>query len=626
VNPAQEECLDPPTADLQAALRLARAVAAGEVRAFLVAEAEAIPGVRSATLIEAGPIELDERGAAAMLALPIGDTDVLVALLDWSADEELERRLSEVAALAEPLLVNERRLSLSRLEARRDPLTGLRNRRALAEHLAKRGNRPVTVVFCDLDGFKRVNDELGYHAGDEALQEVGRIISSELRPGEEVFRVGGDEFCVVLEQGEEVAAKVGERLAAAVRGRTRAPELPGLSVGIAAAHADVGADGLIERASAALAEGRRARPREPLRGSLPRTALSVLVVDDDPGLRTLLRVTFEIAELEVTEAATAAEARAAIARRPPDAIVLDVELPDLDGLTLTKELRAESATAKIGIVLLTGGETEAAAARAAGADALVQKPFSPLELLEKVRRVAGAATGSRALAAIRAAHGDDQLLLYAGDLRRLLDVERRQRHALGRAYRETLGALANALETRDTGTAAHSIRVQRYASEIARAVEPGLLDDPSLEYGFLLHDIGKIGIPDQVLRKPGKLSPGEWRLMQMHAPIGAGILAEVGLLAGEGLGVVRHHHERWDGAGYPDGLAGEAIPLAARIFAVADALDAITSDRPYRKAQPWSTAVEEIAAQRGRQFDPQIVDAFREREPMLLRLHENVAA
>jgi HD-GYP domain-containing protein (c-di-GMP phosphodiesterase class II) len=114
--------------------------------------------------------------------------------------------------------------------------------------------------------------------------------------------------------------------------------------------------------------------------------------------------------------------------------------------------------------------------------------------------------------------------------------------------------------------------------------------------------------------------------MQMHAPIGAGILAEVGLLAGEGLGIVRHHHERWDGAGYPDGLAGEEIPLAARIFAVADALDAITSDRPYRKAQPWSTAVEEIAAQRGRQFDPQIVDAFAEREPMLRRLHQEVAA
>jgi ribonuclease P protein subunit RPR2 len=331
-----------------------------------------------------------------------------------------------------------------------------------------------------------------------------------------------------------------------------------------------------------------------------------------------------VAHIEVVEAASAAEARAALERRSPDAIVLDVGLPDGNGVSFTRELRARPNPP--GVLLLTGSDIEVAEARAAGAEALLRKPFSPLELLDKVYRAAGTHTGSRPLAAVWRAQADDQLLLYASDLRRLLEVERRQHEALGRAHRETLNALANALESRDTGTAAHSLRVQRYASEIAAVAEPALLADPSVEYGFLLHDIGKIGIPDQLLRKPGRLTTGERHVMQKHAPIGASILAQVGLLQKQGLGIVRHHHERWDGHGYPDRLKGDEIPIAARVFAVADALDAITSNRPYRKAQPWQTAVEEIRAQAGDQFDPDVVTSFLARQDELRHIHQQLAA
>jgi ribonuclease P protein subunit RPR2 len=253
------------------------------------------------------------------------------------------------------------------------------------------------------------------------------------------------------------------------------------------------------------------------------------------------------------------------------------------------------------------------------------KPFSPLELLAVVERLAGGLH-----AAPYRAQGkrlpDEQLLLYARDLRHLLELERGQRRLLESAYRETVTALASALESKDSGTGEHSQRVHRYAAELAEIVAPELADDESVVYGFVLHDFGKIGIPDNILRKPGPLTTMERRVMQTHTVLGEQMLSGVTLLQGGGLQVVRSHHERWDGRGYPDGRSGSEIPIAARVFAVADALDAMTSDRPYRSALEWEDAGREILAESGRQFDPDVVDAFTLGEDVLREIREELAA
>jgi response regulator RpfG family c-di-GMP phosphodiesterase len=354
--------------------------------------------------------------------------------------------------------------------------------------------------------------------------------------------------------------------------------------------------------------------------------MRILLVDDEPALRELLRATLESAEITVDEADSVAEAEAQVRRRRPSLIILDLRMPGVGGTELCRRLKASERTHEIPIVLLTGAdEAEARAAQAAGASALVRKPFSPLELLAVVEGVLGRAPVPVKPRRTRA--NEQELLLYARDLRHMLELERAQRSALQASYLETVTSLAIALDTKDTGTRAHSERVRRYAAALLEVVVPGSqAADPSFEYGFLLHDIGKIGIPDGILLKPGPLTRSERRRMQTHTVIGEQMLSGVAVLQGEGLNVVRSHHERWDGRGYPDGLGGDEIPLGARVFAVADALDAMTSHRPYRRALGWRAARLEIIDQAGKQFDPDVVAAFREREPALANVRRELAA
>jgi putative nucleotidyltransferase with HDIG domain len=174
---------------------------------------------------------------------------------------------------------------------------------------------------------------------------------------------------------------------------------------------------------------------------------------------------------------------------------------------------------------------------------------------------------------------------------------------------ETLRALAMALDVRASDVAGHSLRVSRYAAELAKGMGYSADDLQKLEHASYLHDIGKLGIPDAILNKPGKLSPEETEIMRTHVQIGFDLVNQVQSLAAA-ADLVLAHQEHFDGSGYPRGLKGEAIPRDARVFAVADALDAMTSDRPYRKAMAWEAAREEIVAQSGRQFDPAVVEAF----------------
>jgi putative two-component system response regulator len=352
--------------------------------------------------------------------------------------------------------------------------------------------------------------------------------------------------------------------------------------------------------------------------------MRLLLVDDDAGIRELLRATFEAVDVQLDEAENADGALDALLRNRPDAIVLDVSMPGMDGLAFCRRLKHDPETATIPVVLLTGADLDRGRlADESGAEAYVRKPFSPLDLLATVERVTA---GRRAVPKRSDPEHEEQLLLYAHDLRHLLELERAQRRLVESAYRETVGALAAALESKDIGTGAHSQRVQHYALELARRIDPDLADDSSAQVGFLLHDVGKIGIPDEILLKPGPLTESERRTMQTHTVLGEQMLGGVAFLQGEGIRIVRSHHERWDGAGYPDGLAGDEIPLGARIFAVADALDAMTSDRPYRSAGHWQDAKAEIARQANRQFDPRAVSALFEADDALLRIQREFVA
>jgi HD-GYP domain-containing protein (c-di-GMP phosphodiesterase class II) len=202
-----------------------------------------------------------------------------------------------------------------------------------------------------------------------------------------------------------------------------------------------------------------------------------------------------------------------------------------------------------------------------------------------------------------------QLERYAADLRETFKAERARSAELRASYMATVRALANAVEARDAYTGHHAERVAAYGLELARASGLEIADDPQTEFGFLLHDVGKVAVPDAILFKPAPLTDEERVLMERHPVIGWEILRDIDFL-GDAKLVVRHHHERWDGRGYPDSLAGEDIPPAARVFAVADTLDALTTDRPYRPAGSFAEAREIIRAGSGRQFCPSSVEAL----------------
>jgi len=217
--------------------------------------------------------------------------------------------------------------------------------------------------------------------------------------------------------------------------------------------------------------------------------------------------------------------------------------------------------------------------------------------------------------ATQLAQAKEQLLVLARDVNAMYQAERTRARELEAAltalqanYLATVRTLAFIVEAKDSSTREHLERTHDYARALARVVTGA---DPGAEvsYGFLLHDVGKVGIPESILCKPGPLTDAEYEVMKTHPLIGVQIVQPIEFLGGA-VDIIRCHHERWDGRGYPDGLAEEQIPLGARIFSVCDTFDAMTSDRPYRRALPFDDAVAEIERNGGSQFDPTVVDAF----------------
>jgi putative nucleotidyltransferase with HDIG domain len=209
----------------------------------------------------------------------------------------------------------------------------------------------------------------------------------------------------------------------------------------------------------------------------------------------------------------------------------------------------------------------------------------------------------------QAADKELQLERYAADLRETFKQERARSQQLRESYMLTVRALASAVEARDAYTGRHAERVAAYGLEIASACGMSLADEPQIEFGFLLHDVGKVAVPDAILFKPGPLTAIERAVIEQHPITGTEIVRDIAFL-GAARDVIRSHHERWDGAGYPDGLMRDAIPLSARVFAVADTLDALTTQRPYRAASSFADARAIIEQEAGAHFDPDVISAF----------------
>ncbi|MCA1620053.1 MAG: response regulator [Acidobacteria bacterium] len=333
---------------------------------------------------------------------------------------------------------------------------------------------------------------------------------------------------------------------------------------------------------------------------LPARGARLLIADDDAAVRSVLEE-FLCLEHDCASVGSAEEALRLLGEGDFQLVLSDISMGGMSGLELIPRVSAVSPDT---LVILVSGSHDidsAIEAMRAGAFDYIVKPFDLEHVRLSVRR---ALEHQRLLAERRG---------YETYLEQM--IERRTEEldgalcSLGDAYRTTLKALVAALETRDQETHGHSERVVGFSLRLG--LEFGLDREQmrSLEFGSLLHDIGKIGVPDAILRKPARLTEEEWREMRLHPAHGRQILSGIEFLAGASR-VVAQHHERWDGSGYPLGLRGEAIDLNARIFAVADAFDAMTSDRVYRTGRTHEAALAELESCAGRQFDPRVVEAF----------------
>jgi putative nucleotidyltransferase with HDIG domain len=326
----------------------------------------------------------------------------------------------------------------------------------------------------------------------------------------------------------------------------------------------------------------------------------ILIVDDEIEITEILADLLS-EEYVCLKAGSAEDALARLQESQFQLVISDITMPGMSGLDMIPHIK-ELAPQTV-VVMISGMQTveSAIGALRLGAFDYLMKPFD----LRQVEAVVKRALEYHDLVVAKQRYENHLEELVE---QRTVELDRAL-NSLEAAYRSTLKALTAALETRDSETHGHSERVVTYSLRLGREYGLNSAEMKALEFGSLLHDIGKIGVPDSILRKPAKLTEEEWVRMREHPMHGQQILRGIEFLQGASR-VVAQHHEKWDGTGYPLGLRQEEIDICARIFAVADAFDAITSDRVYRRGKPYEAAAQELDDWAGRQFDPKVVDAF----------------
>lgn len=318
---------------------------------------------------------------------------------------------------------------------------------------------------------------------------------------------------------------------------------------------------------------------------------TILIVDDEPSARDTLEALLYYEGYALNFASNGPEALAKAAELTPDLILLDVMMPDMNGFEVCQRLRSSAFLAEVPVIMVTALDDRNSRLQGieAGADEFVSKPFDRTELRMRIRTIL-------------------RINRYQQLIEERANLQRANRE-LAQAYDETLKGWSLALELRDYETQGHSKRVTEMTLRLARAIGISNSELIHIRRGALLHDIGKMGIPDSILHKPGPLTDGEWEIMRHHPVYAYELLAPITYLR-PALDIPYSHHEKWNGSGYPRGLKGEQIPLAARIFAVVDVWDALRSIRPYRNAWSEEKVRTYIHEQAGIHFEPQIVPIF----------------
>jgi len=321
-----------------------------------------------------------------------------------------------------------------------------------------------------------------------------------------------------------------------------------------------------------------------------RRSWKVLAVDDEPQNLELIRECLGTEGYQIRTVGTAEEALEILAADPPDVVLADLMLPGMSGVELVHRIRQHEDGRLLNIIIMTASRDHGLLIEAfsAGANEMLAKPFDVMEL--RVR--------------VRSALSQKRLLDH------LEDAE------------SVFFALARAVEAKDGTTGDHCDRLCVYAVHLGKTLKMGYEDLDTLRRGAILHDIGKVAIPDEILLTPRRLTPKEWDVMKTHVTKGADLCKHL-RTARATLPIIRHHHERWDGSGYPDGLKGEAIPRLARVFQIVDVFDALTSRRPYKEPLTVTAAIKLMQAEQEKQLmEPGLVDAWLstlQREPYLLR-------
>lgn len=317
---------------------------------------------------------------------------------------------------------------------------------------------------------------------------------------------------------------------------------------------------------------------------------SILVVDDEAVVRDTLEALLGV-DFDLIMTRDGAEGLSLALERRPDLVLLDLMMPVIDGFEVCRRLRAAPGTAEMPIIMITALDDRESRLRGieAGADDFLSKPFDGLELRARCQSVTRLNRYRR-------------LLEQRGRIEVLL-------HELNESYERTLEGWSRALDLRDKETEGHTRRVVELSIDFAKALGLDAMSIEHLGRGALLHDVGKLGVPDSVLLKPGKLTDDEWKVMRLHPVYAYEWLSPIKHLA-TAIEVPYGHHEKWDGTGYPRGLAGNDIHLLARMFALVDVWDALRSDRPYRKPMSERETIEQIRSESGTHFEPALVDAF----------------